>query len=335
MGSYARGLRLSASNAKRSEVASSTVTRTTSAEDEDRRMRILAIALMCGTMVCFTGLDTCAKWLSASLPITQIIWTRYVGASLIALAGSRVMSRPVTLRSKRPWLQLARSTLLFGSTSANLLAVHQLQLSETATISFLTPIFVALLAGPLLGEKVSTERLIVIVIGFLGVVIATRPGTAAFQPIVLIAIAGVVCNSGYVLATRKVAGADTAQTTLAWTQIAGIVCLTPILPFVWRQPGSAGAWLLMAALGVFGAAGHGLLIVAHRFAPAPILTPFTYTQLIWMILSGVVVFGDWPAPATLVGAALVVACGAYLAVKERVGSRVTAALKIDVDRKVQ
>jgi drug/metabolite transporter (DMT)-like permease len=294
----------------------------TPAENEDRRMRFLAIALMCGAMVGFTGLDTSAKWLSASLPITQIIWTRYVGASLVALAGSRALSRPVTLRSKRPWLQLVRSTLLFGSTSANLLAVHQLQLSETATISFLTPIFVALLAGPLLGEKVSTERMIVIAVGFLGVVIATRPGTAAFQPIVVVAIAGVVCNSGYVLATRKLAGADAPQTTLAWTQIAGIVCLTPLLPWVWRQPGSAGAWLLMAGLGVFGAAGHGLLIVAHRFAPAPILTPFTYTQLIWMIISGVVVFGDWPAPATLIGAALVVACGAYLAVKERRGRHV-------------
>ncbi len=204
-------------------------------------MRVLAIALMCGAMVCFTGLDSCAKWLSASLRITQIIWTRYVGASLIALANSRALSRPVTLRSKRPGLQLVRSTLLFGSTSANLLAVHQLQLSETATISFLTPIFVALLAGPLLGERVSAERMIAIAIGFLGVVIATRPGTAAFQPIVLVAIAGVVCNSGYVLATRKLAGADAARTTLAWTQIAGIVVLTPILPWVWRQPATPGA----------------------------------------------------------------------------------------------
>jgi drug/metabolite transporter (DMT)-like permease len=298
-------------------------------------MRFLAIALMCATMVCFTGLDTSAKWLSASLPITQIVWTRYVGASLIALAGSRALSRPVTLRSKRPWLQLLRSTLLFGSTSANLLAVHQLQLSETATISFLTPIFVALLAGPLLGEKVSPERMVAIAIGFLGVVIATRPGTAAFQPIVLIAIAGVACNSGYVLATRKLAGADTAQTTLAWTQLVGIVALTPILPWVWRQPGSAGAWLIIAAMGVFGAAGHGLLIVAHRFAPAPVLTPFTYTQLIWMIISGMVVFGDWPAPATLVGAALVVACGAYLAVKERKGRQVLPVAAVDVDQKVQ
>jgi drug/metabolite transporter (DMT)-like permease len=304
-------------------------------EDEDRRMRILAIALMCGAMVCFTGLDTSAKWLSASLPIAQIVWTRYVGASLIALAGSRVLARPMTLRSKRPWLQFLRSTLLFGSTSANLLAVHQLQLSETATISFLAPIFVALLAGPLLGEKVSSERLVIIAIGFLGVLIATRPGTSAFQPIVLIAIAGVVCYSGYVLATRKLAGADSAETTLAWTQIAGIVCLTPLLPWIWRQPATAGSWLLLAALGVFGAAGHGLLIVAHRFAPAPTLTPFTFTQLIWMIISGIVVFGQWPATATLVGAALVVGCGAYLAIKERKARPAGTALRVDADRTVQ
>jgi len=197
------------------------------------------------------------------------------------------------------------------------LAVRELQLSETATISFLTPVFVALLAGPVLGERVSAERMIAIALGFLGVVIATRPGAGAFQPIVLVAVAGVVCNSGYVLATRKLAGSDSPQTTLAWTQIAGIVFLTPILPWIWRQPQSAIDWVIMAGMGVFAATSHGMLIVAHRFAPAPTLTPFTYTQLIWMIVSGVLVFGDWPSAATLIGASLVVACGAYLALRER------------------
>ena len=239
MGLSVRGLRSSASNAKRSEVASSTATRMTSAEDEDRRMRYLAIALMCATMICFTGQDTCAKWLSSSLPIAQIVWARYVGASLIALIASRSLTRPAMLRSRRPRLQLVRSVLLFCSTTANVFAVRQLQLSETATISFLTPVFVALLAGPVLGERVSAERMIAIALGFLGVLIATRPGAGAFQPIVLVAVAGVVCNSGYVLATRKLAGANSAQTTLAWTQIAGIVFLTPILPWIWRQPQSA------------------------------------------------------------------------------------------------
>ena len=88
-------------------------------------------------------------------------------------------------------------------------------------------------------------------------------------------------------------------------------------------------------MGVFGATSHGMLIVAHRYAPAPTLTPFTYTQLIWMIISGVVVFGDWPAPATLVGAALVVVCGAYLALKERRGRHVATTVAVDVDLKVQ
>jgi drug/metabolite transporter (DMT)-like permease len=294
-------------------------------EAEDRRMRILAIGLMCGAMMCFTGLDTCAKWLSFGLPTAQIVWARYVGAAVIAVAASRPLSRPSALRSNRPTLQSVRSLLLLGSTGANVLALRQLQLSETATISFLTPIFVALLAGPVLGERVGAERAIAIAIGFLGVAIATRPGTAAFQPIVLVAVAGVVCNAGYVLATRKLAGADAPQTTLAWTQLAGIVLLTPALPWVWRQPSAVDVWVVMAGMGVFGAAGHALLIVAHRFAPAPALTPFSYTQLIWMIASGVLVFGDWPATSTLAGASLVVACGAYLALRERKGRRVAIA----------
>ena len=123
-------------------------------------------------------------------------------------------------------------------------------------------------------------------------------------------------------------------TTLAWTQVAGLVFLTPILPWVWKQPGSVGVWVVMAVMGVFGATSHGMLIVAHRYAPAPTLTPFTYTQLIWMIISGILVFGQWPAPTTLVGAALVVACGAYLAVKERKGRPVATAAVVDLDPKV-
>jgi drug/metabolite transporter (DMT)-like permease len=300
-------------------------------EAEDRRMRILAIALICGAMVCFTGLDTCAKWLAATLPAAQIVWARYVAAALIALAASRPLSRPSALRSNSPWLQSLRSALLLGATGANVLALRQLQLSETATISFLTPIFVALMAGRLLGERVGAERAIAIAVGFLGVAIATRPGTAAFHPIVFVAVAGVLCNAGYVIATRRLAGADAPQTTLAWTQLAGIVVLTPILPWVWRQPATVEVWLIMAGMGMFATAGHALLIIAHRFAPAPALTPFTYTQLVWMIVSGVLVFGDWPPAATLGGAALVVACGAYLALRERGGRRPLVAVVCDRD----
>ena len=94
-----------------------------------------------------------------------------------------------------------------------------------------------------------------------------------------------------------------------------------MLPWIWRWPESIHVWLVMAGLGAFAAAGHALLIVAHKFAPAPVLTPFTYTQLIWMIVSGIVVFGDWPPAATLAGASLVAACGVWLALRERAARR--------------
>ena len=284
-------------------------------------MRVFAIALMCAAMLCFTGLDTSSKWLGHRIPALEIVWARYMSATLIALVAARPWASPAVFVSERPWLQALRSLLLLCATACVVLALRQLQLAELATISFLTPIFVALLAGPLLGERVGAERMLAIVVGFVGVLIATRPGTSAFQPIVLVAVAGVACNSGYVLATRKLAGVDSPRTTLLWTQAAGVVLVTPLLPWVWRQPGSGHVWLVMAGLGAFAAAGHGLLIVAHKFAPAPVLTPFSYTQLVWMILSGLLVFGDWPPAATLVGAALVVACGAWLALRERAAAR--------------
>jgi drug/metabolite transporter (DMT)-like permease len=296
---------------------------------EERRMRVLAIAFMCGAMLCFTGLDTSSKWLGFRLPVLQIVWARYVSATLIALAVARPWSRASVLRSKRPWLQALRSLLLLGATACVVLSLRQLQLAESATISFLTPVFVALLARPVLGERVGAERMIAIVVGFVGVVIATRPETSAFQPIVFVAVAGVVCNSGYVLATRKLAGFDSPRTTLLWTQAAGVLLLTPMLPWVWRKPEALHVWLVMGGLGAFAAAGHGLLIVAHKFAAAPALTPFSYTQLVWMIASGLLVLGDWPPTATLTGAALVVACGAWLALRERTGGRAEAVAAVE------
>jgi drug/metabolite transporter (DMT)-like permease len=150
-------------------------------------------------------------------------------------------------------------------------------------------------------------------------VIATRPGTQAFRPIVLLAIGGAACAAVYAIATRRLAAHDSHETTLAWTQIAGIVLLTPLLPWVWETPAGGFTWAVMAAMGGFAALGHGLLILAHQRAPAPVLTPFNYTQLIWMIVSGMIVFGDHPPGATLVGAGLVVACGLFLVLHERRG----------------
>ena len=282
-------------------------------------MRLLAVLLMCAATVCFSGIDSSAKWLGMRLPEGEVVWARYVGAAIFSLMVARPLSRPGTLRAKQPWLQLIRSALLLGSTYFNFLALTKLQLAETSTISFLSPLFVALLAGPWLGERVGGARMAAIAVGFLGVVIATRPGTSAFQPIVFAAIAGVVCNAFYGLTTRMLAGRDTSETTLVWTSIVGVVAVTPFLPWFWATPQSPLVWAVMALMGASGAFGHWLMILAHHRAPASAMAPFGYTQLLWMIVIGWLVFGDKPPGATLIGAGIVIACGVFLAWRERRG----------------
>src|ERR1700722_13862443 len=281
------------------------------------RPRMRAIALMCAATIFFAALDSSAKSLSGVLPAIEIIWARYVAAAIIGLIAVRPFAHPTVFRSSRPTLQIVRSLLLLGSTTANFLALRQLQLAETSTINFLTPLFVVLLAGPLLGEWAGRTRLVAVAIGFIGVVVATGPGTSAFHPVVAIAIAGVLCSAGYALATRMLASFDSSATPLTWTRPAGVVLLTPALPLVWINPPTLSTLAIMMGMGVFGALGHWLLILAHERAPASVLTPFGYTQLLWMILSGLLVFGDRPSAAVLLGAGVVVACGLYLIWRER------------------
>jgi drug/metabolite transporter (DMT)-like permease len=282
----------------------------------DLNLRIRAIALMCAATVFFAALDTSAKSLSGVLPAFEIVWARYVASAIVGVVAVRPLSHPGVLRARRPVLQIVRSLLLLASTTANFVALRHLQLAETSTINFLAPLFVVLLAGPLLGEWVGGGRLVAVGVGFLGVAVATGPGTAAFQPIVLLALGGVVCNAGYALTTRMLARFDSSRTTLIWTPIAGVVLLTPALPFVWIDPPTFSALAIMVGMGFFGAVGHWLLILAHERAPASVLTPFSYTQLLWMILSGLLVFGDRPSGAVLAGAGIVVVCGLYLVWRE-------------------
>ncbi len=284
-----------------------------------RRLRLIAVALMCAAAVFFSGIDSSSKWLSVHLPAAEIVWARYVGAAVFSLLAARSFARPRVLISHSPGLQIIRSTLLLGSTLCNFFALRKLQLAETSTISFLSPLFVALLAGPWLGERIGRARAAAIAVGFLGVLIAVRPGSAAFQPITLLCVAGVMCNALYGLATRALAGRDLSETTLAWTPIAGVAVLTPFLPWTWQTPESGLVWAVMGMMGLCGGLGHWLLILAHHRAPASVLAPFGYTQLIWMIIVGALVFGDWPPTATLVGAGIVIASNLFLVWRERSG----------------
>jgi drug/metabolite transporter (DMT)-like permease len=281
--------------------------------------RLAGIGLMCGAVACFALLDCSAKWLGTrGLDPLTIAWARYAVAMLLVSAFINPVTTPGALRTNRFRLQALRSLLLLGSTAFNFVALRYLQLAETVSIQFATPLLVALLAGPMLGEWIGARRLVAIGVGFVGVLAVVRPGPEGVQPAALFCLGNVVCYAFYILTTRRLAGIDSTATTTFYSGVAGVALLTPALPLVWTSPTSGPAWALLAALGLFGGFGHWLFVLAHARAPAAVLAPFIYTQLLWMLILGWVVFGDVPGPWTLAGAGIVVASGLYLLDHERV-----------------
>jgi len=283
---------------------------------DERRQRLVGIGLMCAACAAFSCLDAMAKYLGNHMDTLQVVGVRYLAAFLIALAFSNPVSRPGLMKTSRPFLQLLRSALLFGSTVLNFMAFRYLQLDETLAILFSTPFLIAILAGPLLGEWVGWRRWTAIMVGFAGVLVVVRPGFGGLQWAALLSFGSACCYAGYNITTRLLSRTDSSQTTLFYANLFGAVAMLPVLPFVWTPP-SALDIVLMVAVGAFGSFGHFLLIVAHHRAPASVLSPFMYTQLIWATTFGFLVFGNVPSRWTLAGAAILVASGLYLIYRER------------------
>jgi len=297
-----------------------------SAASDLARQRLMGIGLIAGAFFLFSLLDTSAKWLNHTIPTMETVWCRYVFSVIFVMIVINPRTKPGVLKTKKPGLQIIRSLLLFASTVFNFIAVNYLQLSQTISIAFATPLLVALLSGPLLGERISRDRLIAIVVGFLGVLVVARPGFGGIHPVAILSVCGVVCYAMYAIMTRHLAAHDSTETTLVYSGLVGAVLLTPALPWFWQNPPDFFTTITMVALGAYAALGHFALIKAHRFAPAYILSPFIYTQLIWMVILGYLVFGDVPDGFTLLGGMIVIASGLYLLARERKRQGITPAV---------
>ena len=247
----------------------------------------------------------------------QVVWSRYTGAFLLALIISNPINRPGMLVTRRPFLQIGRSALLLFSTALNFFALRYLQLDEALSILFSTPFIVAVLCGPLLGEWVGWRRWTAIAVGFFGVLLVTRPGFGGIHPAALLSLGSAICYAIYVISTRVLARTDSNETTLFYSNLVGAVAMLPVIPFVWSTPENALTVALMILIGALGSMGHYLLIVGHRLAPASVLAPFIYTQLVWTTTLGFLVFGDVPHRWTIVGGLIVVSSGLYLLNRER------------------
>lgn len=287
---------------------------------DDNRLR--AIGLMLISVVLFSGLDTAAKFLVTreGIGVAQVVWVRFVGQFVLLLLlvpAFGIMSARALFTTNRFGLQMLRSVLMVATTAFNFMALEHLRLDQTITIVFLAPLTVALLAGPLLGEWIGRRRFFAILVGFVGVVIAVRPGFGVVHPAVLYAFAAMLAYALFMILTRHMARFDPPLVTLFYSMFVGTFFGAPIAIAEWQHPPDVLSWILLGSLGILGGVGHWLFLHAYRLAPASAIAPFLYMQLITMVAFGFAVFGDLPDLWTLAGASLIVASGVYLVHRER------------------
>jgi drug/metabolite transporter (DMT)-like permease len=284
---------------------------------DSARNRLIGIGLVSLTYLLFSLLDGSAKWLVGTLPVIVVVWLRFV---MHAVLGGAVLFplRGFGLLRTRYWRwHLVRALMFVGMTGINFWALQYLQLTVTSSIFFTVPILIALLGAWLLGETLDRGRWAAIVAGFVGVLVIVRPGSAAFHPAMLGALANAVLYAVFMLMTRRLAAYESAETIQYLPAVGAAVLLAPFALAAWQWPSGLLEWTVACLLGVLGATGHHLLAVAHRYAPSTVIAPFLYQQVLYMALFGYVVFGDVPAPAVWLGASIVVASGLYLFYRER------------------
>lgn len=276
-----------------------------------------AILYMVGAGLLFTVLDTSAKFLVISGMSAQFVaWMRFAEHLVLALILLRAWDNREMFRAASLPKQVIRGVFLFGSTFFNFLALRSLQLAETMSIYFFAPMIITALAGPILGEWAGWRRWLAIGAGFVGVLVITRPGFSAFSLGHVYALASTLSYCFYVLMTRQMSASESAESLIFYSALAPVILMAPVVPYTASMPADWLHMLALLGLGFFGGFGHWLLIKAYRVASTTALAPYPYLQMVWMIISGLVVFGQFPDALTIAGAAIIVASGLYIIHRE-------------------
>lgn len=280
--------------------------------------RLLGIGFVLIGYLCFTVIDSCAKWLSGhGMPTTEVVFIRYAG-QLLLVSALFLPSRGTGLVRTRSWkLEVARGLCLLASTVFNFFAITFLPLTVTASIAFTMPLMLCALSIPLLGETVGWRRWLAILVGFAGVLIIVQPGSAAFHPAVILSLVGALFTALYMLLTRKLAGVDSTTTQQFYAALVATLCIAPFAFGDWIWPADTAGWFAFTMIGVAALIGHQFLTTAHRFAPASALAPFGYFQIIFMTASSWLIFNQPPDFWVFIGAPIVIGSGLYIWLRER------------------
>lgn len=301
----------------------------------------IGILLMLSSVAVFAVMDMLIKWLGPVYPVGQVIFFRSVFA-LLPLSYLIWKAGGIgSLRTPRLSPHLFRSLVGLTSMGCFFWSFAVLPLAEVVAIGQAGPIILTALSVPLLKEKVGPRRWAAVIIGFLGVLLITRPGTALFDPRSLVPLAGAFGYALAMVAIRQLSFSEPSHRIVFYFSAFGATLGLLTLPLSWlpwevRAFGLAAtdlAWVtpsladlaLLVLIGILGGCGQILMTRAFSNAPAGLLAPFEYTSLAFAMLFGYLFWGELIDQFTLGGAAIIILSGLYILHRERVVQRRRAA----------
>ena len=292
-----------------------TTTASTFAPSDQRRATLLGIALMLLGVCTFSVGDVFGKMLVATVPVGQFLMLR-AGASLVLLSPFAWRERAAFPRTPRPWLHVLRVVLSAGEVALFFFAAIHLPLADIITIYLASPIFVTVIAAIVLKEQVDLRRWAAVGAGFVGVLLALKPGAGVVSWPALIALAGSLAFAILMVVTRLLRG--TPDIVLGVTQISGSFGFGLVLALFGGWSPLASWQIVLIVLG--GCITVVALLSVNRslkLAPASVVVPYQYSMIIWAVIFGYLAFGDVPAWHTLGGAAIIIASGLYIFMREQ------------------
>jgi drug/metabolite transporter (DMT)-like permease len=293
--------------------------------------RLMAALSLCGGIAIFSSQDWILKYVSGTYPLSEAIAIRTIAALPFLVAMVHMGGGLARLVSRRFFKHMVRGLIMLSAYSTYYLALPAMKLAEAVTLYFMGPLFITALAIPILGEKLQARRVLVLLIGFCGVIVTCRPGVGVFEVASLLPVYAAFAYGVAQLMARQIGGTESAAVMGFYQNVIymlGAIVLAalfghgafayeglhPSLAFLLRPWSFARPFdlFLLACCGPIAAAGTVMLSHAYRIAEANYVAPFEYTALIWAASWGFLIFNEVPDLYTYAGAALIVGAGLYM-----------------------
>jgi drug/metabolite transporter (DMT)-like permease len=265
--------------------------------------------------ILFSGASAASKWLVGLYPVGEVLCLRSFASLIAGAAVILPVSGLSAFVTQRPRDHLARGLSQSISQLCLLLAFSLMPLAGAVAINFSAPLFAALVSIIWLKEPAGFVRGAALVIGFVGVLIVTNPGSNSLTLGALFALTNAVMYGTVTVAVRGMTRTESANTLVIWQLTVLAFFHSFLLLFGWRMPNPFDAGMLFGT-GFTNAIGQWFWTKALQLAPAPAVTPFYYLMLVWALMFGFFIWGDIPSVSLLVGSAIVVTTGLFLFLRE-------------------